>query len=123
LPFNFGQNAQISTADFNRDGKMDMVIGLASGGVQILQNTSDIIVPSEELYVWPNPASLVVNIRVKSAGSLQWFDMLGRELGSPINVTAGETFRIPAPTLGVGSYILRYEAATGSVAQKVLIQP
>jgi hypothetical protein len=65
LPFNFGQNAQISTADFNRDGKMDMVIGLASGGVQILQNTSDIIVPSEELYVWPNPASPVVNIRVK----------------------------------------------------------
>jgi hypothetical protein len=123
LPFNFGQNAQISTADFNRDGKMDMVIGLASGGVQILQNTSDIIVPSEELYVWPNPASPVVNIRVKSAGSLQWFDMLGRELGSPINVTAGETFRIPTPTLGAGSYILRYEAATGSVAQKVLIQP
>jgi hypothetical protein len=123
LPFNFGQNAQISTADFNRDGKMDMVIGLASGGVQLLQNTSDIIVPSEELYVWPNPASSVVNIRVKSAGSLQWFDMLGRELGSPINVTAGETFRIPAPTLGAGSYILRYEAATGSVAKKVLIQP
>ncbi len=123
LPFNFGQNAQISTADFNKDGKMDIVIGLASGGVQLLQNTSEIIVPSEELYVWPNPASTAVNIRVKSAGNLQWFDLSGRALGTTLAVTAGETLRIPAPLPNAGSYILRYESATGSVAKKVLILP
>jgi hypothetical protein len=123
LPFNFGQNAQISTADFNRDGKMDIVIGLASGGVQLLQNAGDVAVPLEELYVWPNPATSFVNIRVKSAGKLQWFDSIGQALGSPIPVAAGETFRIPAPILGAGSYILRYETATGSVAKKVLIMP
>jgi hypothetical protein len=123
LPFNFGQNAQISTADFNKDGKMDIVIGLASGGVQLLQNTSEIIVPSEEMYVWPNPASTAVNIRVKSAGNLQWFDLSGRSLGATLAVTAGETLRIPAPLPGAGSYILRYESATGAVAKKVLILP
>jgi hypothetical protein len=123
LPFNFGQNAQIATADFNKDGKMDIVIGLASGGVQLLQNTSEIMVPSEELYVWPNPVSTAVNIRVKSPGNLQWFDLSGRALGATLAVTAGETLRIPAPLPGAGSYILRYESATGSVAKKVLILP
>ena len=123
LPFNFGQNASVTTADFNKDGKMDIVIGLASGGVHLLQNTSEISIPSEELYVWPNPATSLVNIRVKSSGYLQWFDLSGRAMGSTLAVTAGETLRIPAPLPGVGSYILRYETVKGSVSQKVLILP
>jgi hypothetical protein len=123
LPFNFGQNAQISTADFNQDGKVDIVIGLASGGVQLLQNASDILIPLDELYVWPNPAASLVNVRVKSAGNLQWFDLSGRAMGLTLAVTAGESLRIPAPLPGAGSYILRYETAKGSVSQKVLILP
>ena len=123
LSFQVGQNAQISTADFNRDGKVDIVVGLASGGVQLFQNTSDIIVPSEELYVWPNPASALLNVRVKSSGTLQWFDLSGRVLGGEISVNAGETLRIPAPLPGAGNYLLKYESASGSVTQKVLILP
>ena len=123
LPFNFGQNASVTTADFNKDGKMDIVIGLASGGVQLLQNTSEISIPLEELYVWPNPAMSLVNIRVKSAGNLQWFDLSGRALGSTLAVTAGETLRIPAPLPGAGSYILHYQTASGSVSKKVLMLP
>jgi hypothetical protein len=123
LPFLVGQNAQISTADFNRDGKVDIVVGLASGGVQLFQNTSDIILPSEELYVWPNPASSLINIRVKNAGALHWFDLSGRALGSSISVDAGETLRIPAPLPGAGNYLLKYDSASGSVTQKVLILP
>ncbi len=123
LPFQVGQNAQISTADFNRDGKIDIVVGLASGGVQLFQNTSDIIVPSDELYVWPNPASGLVNVRVKSSGTLQWFDLSGRVLDGGISVGAGETLRIPAPLPGAGNYLLKYDSAKGSVTQKVLILP
>ncbi len=123
LPFQVGQNAQITTADFNRDGKVDIVVGLASGGVQLFQNTSDIIVPSDELYVWPNPASSLVNIRVKNTGTLQWFDLSGRILGGEISVNAGETLRIPAPLPGAGNYLLKYDSAKGSVTQKVLILP
>ena len=123
LPFLVGQNAQISTADFNRDGKIDIVVGLASGGVQLLQNTSDILIPSEDLYVWPNPASSLINIRVKSSGTLQWFDLSGRILGGGISVNAGETLRIPAPLPGAGNYLLKYESVKGSVTQKVLILP
>jgi len=123
LPFNFGQNAQISTADFNQDGKVDIMIGLASGGVQLLQNSSDILIPSDELYVWPNPATSLVNVRVKSAGNIQWFDLSGRVLGSSLKVVAGETLRIPAPLPGAGSYLLRYESEKGAVSKKVLIQP
>ncbi|MEY4309522.1 MAG: hypothetical protein RL422_1725 [Bacteroidota bacterium] len=123
LPFQVGQNAQISTADFNRDGKIDIVVGLASGGVQLFQNTSDIIIPSDELYVWPNPASSLVNIRVKNTGTLQWFDLSGRVLGGEISVNAGETLRIPAPLPGAGNYLLKYDSAKGSVTQKVLILP
>jgi hypothetical protein len=123
LPFNFGQNTQISTADFNKDGKVDIVIGLASGGVQLLQNTSEISIPSDELYVWPNPAASLVNVRVKSTGNLQWFDLSGRALGVSLQVTAGETIRIPAPLPGAGNYLLKYESVTGSTTQKVLILP
>ncbi len=123
LPFQVGQNAQISTVDFNRDGKVDIVVGLASGGVQLFQNTSDIIVPADELYVWPNPASALVNVRVKSSGTLQWFDLSGRALGGEISVDAGETLRIPAPLPGAGNYLLKYDSAKGSVTQKVLILP
>lgn len=123
LPFQVGQNAQISTADFNRDGKVDIVVGLASGGVQLFQNTSEVILPSEELYVWPNPASSFINIRVKNTGTLHWFDLAGRALGSSISVDAGETLRIPAPLPGAGNYLLKYDSASGSVTQKVLILP
>lgn len=123
LPFQVGQNAQISTTDFNRDGKVDIVVGLASGGVLLFQNTSDVTVPSEELYVWPNPASSLINIRVKNAGTLHWFDLSGRALGGSISVDAGETLRIPAPLPGAGNYLLKYDSATGSVTQKVLILP
>lgn len=123
LPFQVGQNAQITTADFNRDGKLDIVVGLASGGVQLFQNTSDIIVPSEELYVWPNPSTSLINIRVKNAGSLHWFDLSGRALGGAISVDAGETLRIPAPLPGAGNYLLKYESAKGFVTQTVLILP
>ena len=123
LPFQVGQNAQISTTDFNRDGKVDIVVGLASGGVQLFQNTSDVTVPSEELYVWPNPASSLINIRVKNAGTLHWFDLSGRALGGAISVDAGETLRIPAPLPGAGNYLLKYDSATGSTSQKVLILP
>ena len=123
LPFQVGQNAQISTADFNRDGKIDILVGLASGGVQLFQNNSDIIVPADELYVWPNPASALVNVRVKSSGTLQWFDLSGRALGREISVEAGETLRIPAPLPGAGNYLLKYDSAKGSVTQKVLILP
>jgi hypothetical protein len=123
LPFQVGQNAQISTADFNRDGKVDIVVGLASGGVQLFQNTSDVTVPLEELYVWPNPASSLINIRVKNAGTLYWFDLSGRALGSAISVEAGETLRIPAPLPGAGNYLLKYDSAKGSVTQKVLLLP
>lgn len=123
LPFQVGQNAQISTADFNRDGKIDIVVGLASGGVQLFQNTSDIIVPKDELYVWPNPASSLVNVRVKSDGTLRWFDLSGRSLGGTISVKAGETLRIPAPLPGAGNYLIKYDSAQGSITQKVLILP
>jgi hypothetical protein len=123
LPFQVGQNAQISMADFNRDGKIDIVVGLASGGVQLFQNTSDIIVPKEELYVWPNPASSLLNVRVKSDGTLRWFDLLGRSLGEAIAVKAGEILRIPAPLPGAGNYLLTYDSAKGSLTQKVLILP
>lgn len=123
LPFQVGQNAQISTVDFNRDGKIDIVVGLASGGVQLFQNTSEIIVPKEELYVWPNPASSLLNVRVKSDGTLRWFDLLGRSLGEAIAVKAGEIVRIPAPLPGAGNYLLTYDSAKGSLTQKVLILP
>lgn len=123
LPFQVGQNAQISTADFNRDGKIDILVGLASGGVQLFQNNSDIIVPADELYVWPNPASALVNVRVKSSGTLQWFDLSGRALSGGISVDAGETLRIPTPLPGAGNYLLKYDSAKGSVTQKVLILP
>lgn len=123
LPFQVGQNAQISTTDFNRDGKVDIVVGLASGGVQLFQNTSDVTVPSEELYVWPNPASSLINIRVKNAGTLHWFDLSGRALGGSISVDAGQTLRIPAPLPGAGNYLLKYDSAQGSVTQKVLLLP
>jgi hypothetical protein len=123
LPFQVGQNAQISTVDFNRDGKIDIVVGLASGGVQLFQNTSDIIVPKDELYVWPNPASTLLNVRVKSDGTLRWFDLLGRSLGEAISVKAGEILRIPSPLPGAGNYLLKYDSAKGSLTQKVLILP
>ena len=123
LPFQVGQNAQITTADFNRDGKVDIIVGLASGGVQLFQNTSDILIPSEALYVWPNPASSLVNVRVKSSGTLHWFDLSGRVLGPLIPVEAGETLRVPAPLPGPGNYLLKYESTQGSVTQKVLILP
>jgi hypothetical protein len=123
LPFQVGQNAQITTADFNRDGKVDIIVGLASGGVQLFQNNSEISIPSEELYVWPNPATSLINIRVKNIGTLHWFDLSGRVLGGAISVDAGETLRIPAPLPGAGNYLLKYESVKGSVTLKVLIQP
>jgi hypothetical protein len=64
-----------------------------------------------------------LNVRVKSDGTLRWFDLLGRSLGEAIAVKAGEILRIPAPLPGAGNYLLTYDSAKGSLTQKVLILP
>jgi hypothetical protein len=82
--FNFGQKALISISDWNQDGLMDLSIGLATGGVQLLQNTfkSELSsnVENSSIQIWPNPSKEYVQIMTNDSGTYEVIDFTGKKI-------------------------------------------
>lgn len=118
----FGRNAQILCADFNSDGKKDVLIGTGAGGVLLLENQTTSVVwenlTDELCQIWPNPAIDYWFIQTKLSGIVYLYDVLGRLIETR-NVIAGEVIRLG--TKGAGNYALVFQSREGKVASRKLI--
>ncbi|MFM2207797.1 MAG: hypothetical protein RL213_1772 [Bacteroidota bacterium] len=116
-------NISVGGGDLNGDGFSDLVIGHASGGVELYYQHDGIASVGEisvvpEIFVYPNPAGDMIHISFKSpaAGTrmLDVTDICGRVLKT-MAVTSSET-QIPSGELPEGIYFVRVDGAAVRVA-------
>jgi hypothetical protein len=118
-----GARAMPCMADFDGDGRADLVVGNASGGLAWFRSTGPTGLPSPEASsarVWPNPVRSGGSLRLEgpSAEGRPWrlHDATGRLAASG---RVGPDGRLRLPALAAGAYALR---AGGAVA-RVLVLP
>jgi hypothetical protein len=95
--YNEGDQATVWYEDINNDGKRDLFIGNASGGISFFSSASPFVGLAEmnaaEVRVYPNPASGSIRIE-PSPRMVAIYDMFGREVigshapGGELSVTA-----------------------------------
>ncbi len=95
--FTVGRNTRLSVADFNADGRVDLLVGTGAGGVYLVENKSSSPVwdalDSQTLQVWPNPSAGTVYVMTNQSGELQVFNQVGQVI-SIRSVQAGKTYEM-----------------------------
>jgi Secretion system C-terminal sorting domain len=87
-----------------------------SDGDQVL-GTEDATI--QQIVMYPNPATDIVNIRNAENASIQVFDILGKELIQLSNISADQT--IDVSNLQTGTYLVRITSGTAVKTEKFLI--
>jgi hypothetical protein len=119
--FSVGRNARLSVADFNADGRQDLVVGTGAGGVYLLENKSNSPVwdamSAQSLQVWPNPHAGLIHVLTNQPGELQLYNMMGQK-ASMLHVEPGITYDLHVKQLG----FIRFVDVKGRVSTQKLQQ-
>jgi hypothetical protein len=119
--FKVGRNARLSVADFNADGRQDLVVGTGAGGIYLLENKSNSpvwdVMMEQTLQVWPNPHSGQIHVLTNQPGELQLYNSLGQKI-STTTMQAGKTYDM----LNSGMSVLRFVDTSGKVTTQKLQQ-
>jgi hypothetical protein len=112
-----GRNTRLSVADFNADGRVDLLVGTGAGGVYLVENKSSSPVwdalDSQTLQVWPNPSPGTVYVLTNKSGELQVFNQLGQVI-SIRSVQAGKTYEMTHSDMS----FIRFVDPTGKVSTR-----
>ena len=123
--FNFGQKATISASDWNQDGLMDINVGLATGGVQLLQNKSmselSNLVENSSLQIWPNPSKEYVQIMTNESGMYEVIDFMGKKIMANAQIEKLIPARIDVSRIPKGVYFLKFTSSKNQISLKKLL--
>ena len=123
--FSFGQKAIVSTSDWNQDGMVDLNIGLATGGIQLLQNKlmSELATNSEHssIQVWPNPSKESIQIMSFESGSYEMIDFTGKIIMTNVQIEKMVPARIDVSQISKGIYFLKFTSTNNQISQKKLL--
>lgn len=112
--FTVGRNARLSVADFNSDGRMDLIVGTGAGGIYLLANQSTSPVwdalKTQALQVWPNPSSGDVYVLANQSGELQMLNLWGQLL-LKVAIQSGKTYNFTDNQIS----FIRFVDASGNV--------
>ncbi len=115
--FTVGRNTRLSVADFNADGRVDLLVGTGAGGVYLVENKSSSPVwdalDAQTLQVWPNPSPGTVYVLTNKSGELQVFNQLGQVI-SIRSVEAGKTYEMTHSDMS----FIRFVDPTGKVSTR-----
>jgi FG-GAP-like repeat len=115
--FTVGRNTRLSVADFNADGRVDLLVGTGAGGVYLVENKSSSPVwdalDSQTLQVWPNPSAGTVYVMTNQSGELQVFNQLGQVI-SIRSVQAGKTYEMTHSDMS----FIRFVDPTGKLSTR-----
>ncbi|MEY4986521.1 MAG: hypothetical protein RL567_300 [Bacteroidota bacterium] len=115
--FTVGRNTRLSVADFNADGRVDLVVGTGAGGVYLVENKSSSPVwdalDSQTLQVWPNPSAGTVYVVTNQSGELQVFNQVGQVI-SIRSVQAGKTYEMTHSDMS----FIRFVDPTGKLSTR-----
>ncbi len=122
----FGEKVWPCAADWNGDGKMDLTLGLGSGGVQLIENNSSNLVVeqmSQDVFqIWPNPSQGPVFVSSLEAGEITVLDIQGKVWMNSFTIQARETKAIQLPKAFQGSLFLQWQGKSGQrIVKRLLI--
>jgi hypothetical protein len=115
-----GLKGSVSISDVNQDGRPDLMLGLATGGVQLYENRT--ISPttqqleSQLLQVFPNPAQEEVCLLANEPGTYAIRNLLGQILISGPLMRA-EVTKIAIKRFAKGIYFIDYQSLSGKRTQ------
>lgn len=118
LPDSFGMHAAAAVADLNGDGKLEVVVGNFSGGLQLfnasipVNNLGISDLQEEGVVLFPNPVTSELHV-VSPGTSLRVIDLLGRVIMER-KLTVSETI-IEVSDLPSGVYLLSLTLDRGLV--------
>ena len=115
--FTVGRNARLSVADFNADGRVDLLVGTGAGGVYLVENKTSSPVwdalDAQTLQVWPNPSPGTVYVLTNKSGELQVFNQVGQVI-TIRSVQAGKTYEMTHSDMS----FIRFVDPTGKVSTR-----
>ncbi len=115
-----GLKGHVSISDYNQDGRPDIMLGLATGGVHVYENrtVSPVItqLDSQLLQVFPNPAQQEVNLFANEAGSFTIRNLFGQSLLSG-TLARAVIQKIPMGPIAKGLYFIEFQSISGKMIQ------
>lgn len=126
-PFiSLGQNLSLATSDLNKDGFEEIVVGNASGGVNLFQFDPIIsnldnafkISGNNHLNVWPNPTEAHFQLELPEDGYLKILDITGDCIYESAEIASPD---YKAPKLESGFYLLNFRGKSGKDYQQKAI--
>ena len=123
--FNFGQKATVSASDWNQDGLVDICVGLATGGVQLLQNKSmselSTNIENSSLQIWPNPGKEYVQILANENGTYEMIDITGKKLIANVQMEKLYPARLDISQIPRGIYFIKFTSSKNQISLKKLV--
>jgi hypothetical protein len=112
-------------SDWNQDGLMDLSIGLATGGVQLLQNTfkSELSssVENSSIQIWPNPSKEYVQIMTNDSGIYEVIDFTGKKIMNNAQIEKLVPVRIDVSRVSKGVYFLKFTSSKNQISLRKLV--
>jgi hypothetical protein len=122
--FNEGEQSAPFYEDINNDGKRDLFVGNASGGVIFFSSASPYLsvtdYQDERLAIFPNPVVDILNVNVPERTSIRFFDLNGRE--KLFAELSPESSRVDLTSLTAGFYIAELRSVSGNISLRKLIK-
>jgi len=123
-----GRFTRTTVADLNNDGYLEMIVGNQRGGlsgystnIQVnLVGTDEVLTPSIDFRVYPNPAQSTINIELAKATNTLQIKILNT-LGQVVLATANKK-SVNVSALASGVYFVNVQTENGIATQKILIE-
>ena len=128
--FRYGYNCSVSGADLNADNRVDVLIGMYGGGVQMYFQVNPFTAVNEIEQVstfacYPNPASDVLNISLskynrKEKYSLSIYNCVGQVVYNTNNVN--QRMHVDVKDFSEGIYLVKLQSEKGSRSERVVVR-
>lgn len=124
----FGYTLYATVADYNGDGKPDIIVGNNTGGIRLLQNVLPLTItpvepPVEQsIKVYPNPAGEYIYVLSTLDAVLTVVTVSGKTMQSDMVIKANRETEIPTNRWQPGLYIFELRTPNSTVSKKVVIR-
>ena len=121
----WGSKILLNTADLNSDGKPDVALASAGGGVSLLQNTTPNLAiqtdKNPKVFLNPNPTGKFLYISATQKGFLEFYTYTGKKIVDFLITEEKTEWAIDVRNWANGLYVVRYTPENGETqVQKFL---
>lgn len=124
---NLGGRIWPTVANMFKTDKPTIVIGNTLGGLHVLKHDETNPLPKAPVIdVYPNPVFTddvtLLTLKVDRPAVLQALNMLGQEVGQPVQLQAFQEYNFLPPDISKGIYILRFYIEGKSYSRRLAVQ-